>query len=1079
VIEQKLNHLATLLRDVNRPTPPSSGSASATDQGDEPPRPAHSVDLLDGLHPEPLEANGGPHRTVQIAANGSRPWDQVLHKLDQLNDLLESGIKKIRQTSNAASQNSSGSRSDSALPFLTQYQQLSQSDFASNTRVLQQPSTSRDAIAEELYAPSEEESNVLFRSWLWSVYPIHPIFSPRLILEKFTAFHKWYRNGMDIGMPNPDPSFMPFVYLVWYTGTNSLSEKGWQKWFPWVQDKPAVLSRLRAPLEQNLATIRTQRLPSVYSIATAVIYQSLTFGAQDVMINSTSLVSTVRSAQNLGLHIERSLKQLSDNEAEMRRRLWWEIVHLDASNSAASNVPVVMDECYTNVDMIKELKQFVLGTNDATEYERCLEEGSTQPDRPDDPFNNNTTSLVSVYHLVARARYALVAVTKRLLKANMQARPMAMSEMKELRKSIQLIGKDTRATIDRIQTRGVPELDFTPEVNSAPGIDHLDVVGEPVTEEEIGYFLREGSECNRMIPTAKHHRTATISFHKWARIHLSMMVDQLECISYAPFLKNSNSRLWAVARNCALKACHSFMRKFISLGEDIELQRFRWTRTSMYQPIYATVILLVDLHDRPHSEEAPRSRAMIDKIFSLSVRYKTGLANDTPQSPFEPPSLQDGGSEVWIMLCKLRRKAWQKAGLDPDVLWSEEDQVAVGVAKPLHENELFARSLREDIILKHKERQARLRTNGQSSTPRNAQTLVNGTPFQSMAGQYLHPSELSPGEQLNGPILQELAELEIEKEVPNVLLFRARRDQELMPFAIAQDGREYTVRQDSTNNLTAQRVFQATEEGQIVHIGELIRKIRESKQQSKSVNPSASSSTLTNNVLDGCPHPDCNWRTARALEPAAYQDLLERPNDIQSYTLTSSGTNPNNCKPSQTSTLDVFNTSGPNTLLTSYFTSHHPTPSVNTLHEPRNSNTTTTSYLHQQRYTQPQQPNTNPIIPNSETYSNASVPAPALNSYPNPQSEADLEIDQDFNWHQWDELFGPFGGFGDMDMDMDMDLLIDAADHDVHGGEGEGDSGAALDMGSTAENRCNGVNGNGNHNGLGNGTGSGLKGWYF
>lgn len=82
--------------------------------------------------------------------------------------------------------------------------------------------------------------------------------------------------------------------------------------------------------------------------------------------------------------------------------------------------------------------------------------------------------------------------------------------------------------------------------------------------------------------------------------------------------------------------------------------------------------MLIDLYERPTSPEAPKSRAFIDKIFSLSgpdggvVGGEDGVTTSRP--------LKDGGREAWDMMRRLREKAWQKAGLDPQVLWTEQAQ---------------------------------------------------------------------------------------------------------------------------------------------------------------------------------------------------------------------------------------------------------------------------------------------------------------------------------------------------------------------------------------------------------------------
>lgn len=90
--------------------------------------------------------------------------------------------------------------------------------------------------------------------------------------------------------------------------------------------------------------------------------------------------------------------------------------------------------------------------------------------------------------------------------------------------------------------------------------------------------------------------------------------------------------------------------------------------------------MLIDLYERPYSSEASKSRAFIDRILALSgpdggvVGGEDGISTQRP--------LKDGGREAWDMIRRLRQKAWQKAGLDPQMLWTEQDQIQVGVASP-------------------------------------------------------------------------------------------------------------------------------------------------------------------------------------------------------------------------------------------------------------------------------------------------------------------------------------------------------------------------------------------------------------
>jgi hypothetical protein len=181
----------------------------------------------------------------------------------------------------------------------------------------------------------------------------------------------------------------------------------------------------------------------------------------------------------------------------------------------------------------------------------------------------------------------------------------------------------------------------------------------------------------------QYHSPVLVSFHKWARIVLSLFIDKAFCVAYQPFLKNARSRIWPAARQSALRHCHGFMEKFIQLATDPDFQPFHWSWPGNHQPMHATMIMLIDLYERPYSPEASKSRAFIDRILALSGPDGGVVGGEDGVSTQRP--LKDGGREAWSMIRRLRQKAWQKAGLNPDMLWTEQDQIQAGVASPAAE----------------------------------------------------------------------------------------------------------------------------------------------------------------------------------------------------------------------------------------------------------------------------------------------------------------------------------------------------------------------------------------------------------
>lgn len=84
-----------------------------------------------------------------------------------------------------------------------------------------------------------------------------------------------------------------------------------------------------------------------------------------------------------------------------------------------------------------------------------------------------------------------------------------------------------------------------------------------------------------------------------------------------------------------------------------------------YQPLQAVSLLLADLLQHPHSDDANLSRGLIDAIFDL-YHVDEGIV-----SQHDPPRrlLSPSGRDAWTMLARTRQRALQQVGMDHHVLF--------------------------------------------------------------------------------------------------------------------------------------------------------------------------------------------------------------------------------------------------------------------------------------------------------------------------------------------------------------------------------------------------------------------------
>ncbi|EXJ87417.1 hypothetical protein A1O3_04377 [Capronia epimyces CBS 606.96] len=544
--------------------------------------------------------------------------------------------------------------------------------------------------------PSRTQSNVLLRCWLSGVYPIMPILNPPELVDKHEAFWTDIETFQSADTNPPDLDFFALINAVWYTASLSISAQGLQHWFP-ETSRAKLASSFHDQVVFSLHLGSFTRNITLQKLAALILLISLPIAEEDPIQASLYMHLVVRLASTMGLHREPTLFGVSVSEEGLRRRLWWQIIQLDVSFIAACGFPSQISEAFCDTNIICEGRDSALDGEDGngvhSDQSRKVSPSS------DDYDEQSKRSSQRTLKLIGRARSIAACALRSVVSTHLGTKMLTNTDMQEMKRVIQESGDEVDAIIKLIPARGLPELGFVPDGakdNSQRALDCDPSMANPVSTNETTYYKTYSGDEAVSAPLARYHRQKLTAYNKWARISLSMLKDKIACVAYAPFLKNAKSKLWSVGRQCALHNCHSFMRKFISLATDPELEPFRWTWPAMHGPLHAAMIALVDLYERPDSVEAPRTRELIDRIFALSAP-ESGIVGGPNGVTVQRP-LREGGLEAWDMLRGLRSAAWQKAGLDPTVLWTEDDHLKIGLASPLTDSQKMAQSMREDTM---------------------------------------------------------------------------------------------------------------------------------------------------------------------------------------------------------------------------------------------------------------------------------------------------------------------------------------------------------------------------------------------
>ncbi|KAL5339900.1 hypothetical protein BJX70DRAFT_362797 [Aspergillus crustosus] len=668
-------------RGSNADSPPSSPRRTADSSSDEFPIPAgHATDLVDpvgSLNLGHLSLEDGRSRYV-----GTTFWAYISHEINELNQLLRDQTHSHEHAGNHDVYIEETAESAATRHWMpsTKGPSVVASDGLTTGEAFQRsmlfplsgsPSVLDRVVEPDMldHIPTKRQSHLLFKGFMSGVHAISPIVHPPTVLTHYNAFWDWYDSSSYSGAPCPEPSFIPLLYAIWYGGSVTISIRTIKAEFGGATR--AVLSKTyNDQVTRWLTKTSFPRNPTLHGLAAYLLVQTILAKEEEPLTSSLFVSLAMRVAQTMGLHRDPANFGIGASEAECRRRMWWHIVHMDGVVSMSSGLPpLVNEENYWDVRETSEVKDTLLGTPEAEQYERMVRAGLRPRDNPDDPTVCGGPSMVNVYCLTVRGKYIMARAVRRIMKIQLGTKPVTRRDMEELRSILLDLQVQLNSISDRIPE--AKQTDTSSNASNRSWSSSRSPIEAPIIDQALPGDA--APSC-----TEQYHTHVLVAFHKWARIVLKLYSDKAFCIAYQPFLKNAKSRIWPTARQNALRHCHGFMEKFISLATDPDFQPFQWSWPGNHQCLHPTAMMLIDLYERPYSPEAPKSRAFIDKIFSLTgpdggvVGGEDGISMQRP--------LKDGGREAWDMIRRLRQQAWQKAGLDPQKLWTEQAQFQAGVA---------------------------------------------------------------------------------------------------------------------------------------------------------------------------------------------------------------------------------------------------------------------------------------------------------------------------------------------------------------------------------------------------------------
>lgn len=144
------------------------------------------------------------------------------------------------------------------------------------------------------------------------------------------------------------------------------------------------------------------KIPTLDNLTSYMILQSTLWRVEEPLQHLAFMGIVVRIGTLLGLHSDPShFPRLDPIEAEVRRRLWWHIVHFDVNVAIASGLPPIIDTGSWDVQGTTEVKEELWGTRAAMEYEAGVFSGPIMRDHVEQPGTEHRSMVSTSGILVA------------------------------------------------------------------------------------------------------------------------------------------------------------------------------------------------------------------------------------------------------------------------------------------------------------------------------------------------------------------------------------------------------------------------------------------------------------------------------------------------------------------------------------------------------------------------------------------------------------------------------------------------------------------------------------------------------
>ncbi|KAF2724385.1 hypothetical protein K431DRAFT_291882 [Polychaeton citri CBS 116435] len=444
--------------------------------------------------------------------------------------------------------------------------------------------------------PPRPVADALIFYFMIGVRSVYPLIHMPTFQKQYEAFWQWRQQGSSGVLE--DPTFLCILASALYCGATTAIASVWHTKPLDRLQKDDTVKQLRCTLYNSLEVCEHQEKPTLHTLVALLLAHSCTSEVSGPFSCLKFVSMVARIATSMGLHHNGEGFGLSPVMCELRRRVWWHIISLDAQATilSGSRAYFSFTEEDFDVPMFSEAPDECLPGTPASGRSGSRGGNSLSDSGQSAGSGASNVMLLAIGHVeVARFKHLLV-------RALQSKHGVSRNDYAGFANEVANLHTKLDAILASVPAQGIPERGLLPSrlVNSSPLHDK-------------SLYADHGTEATLL--------------SSWVRIMLTMLKSEASILFQKSFIGHMPANdpdgidLWEALTN----TCITYLRSLLLMIQTPAFSPWMWYFTTHYTPLQCIYVILTYLQDQPTGRTVDLARYYADEVIEVFAPNKEEL----------------------------------------------------------------------------------------------------------------------------------------------------------------------------------------------------------------------------------------------------------------------------------------------------------------------------------------------------------------------------------------------------------------------------------------------------------------------